>query len=56
VYNVGSKKNRRRSAKTLRGEHMPLPRKKDDGAGGAPVLDIMSAHVEGEGVPDPVEY
>ncbi len=24
---------------------MPLPRKKDDGTGGAPVLDIMSAHV-----------
>jgi hypothetical protein len=24
---------------------MPLPRKKDDGAGGAPVLDILNAHV-----------
>jgi hypothetical protein len=24
---------------------MPLPRKKDDGTNGAPVLDIMSAHV-----------
>jgi hypothetical protein len=24
---------------------MPLPRKKDDGTGGAPVLDLMSAHV-----------
>jgi hypothetical protein len=25
---------------------MPLPRKKDDGSGGAPVLDILNAHVK----------
>src|SRR5215204_5784898 len=34
---------------------MPLPRRKDDGTGGAPVLDILSAHVRLVDVEEHVE-